>query len=150
REEKKLHGVLWGMSFDQAKQRASAEKKPILIDFTGVNCTNCRLMEQRVLPRPEVVKLLKEFVTIQLYTDYVQIASITADQRRELATKNQELQLDLTQEATNPFYVVLTPAGKLVSALGGYNEPTKFVLFLKRSLERARGGMSVAQAVTQP
>ena len=63
REEKKLHGVLWGMSFDQAKELASAGKKPILIDFTGVNCTNCRLMEQRVLPRPEVVKLLKEFVT---------------------------------------------------------------------------------------
>jgi thiol:disulfide interchange protein DsbD len=150
REEKKLHGVLWGMSFDQAKELASATKKPILIDFTGVNCTNCRLMEQRVLPRPEVVKLLKDFVTIQLYTDFVQIASITAEERRELATKNQELQLDLTQEATNPFYVVLTPEGKLVSALGGYNEPTKFVLFLKSSLEKARGGMSVAQAVPQP
>ncbi len=150
RQEKKLHGVLWGMSFDQAKELASAGKKPILIDFTGVNCANCRLMEQRVLPRPEVVKLLKEFVTIQLYTDFVQIASITVEERRELATKNQELQLDLTQEATNPFYVVLTPEGKLVSALGGYNEPLEFVGFLKKSLEQAGGGMSVAQAVTRP
>ena len=61
------------------------EKRPILIDFTGVNCANCRLMEQRVLPRPEVVNLLKQFVTIQLYTDYVPIASITAAQRKELA-----------------------------------------------------------------
>ncbi|MGO9599387.1 MAG: cytochrome c biogenesis protein CcdA [Isosphaeraceae bacterium] len=150
REEKKLHGVLWGMSFDQAKELASAGKKPILIDFTGVNCTNCRLMEQRVLPRPEVVKLLKEFVPIQLYTDFVQIASITSDERRELATKNQELQLDLTQEATNPFYVVLTPEGKLVSALGGYSEPMEFVGFLKKSLDQARGGTSVAQTLTRP
>ena len=80
----------------------------------------------------------------------MQIGSITAEERRELATKNQELQLDLTQEATNPFYVVLTPEGKLVSALGGYNEPLEFVGFLKKSLDQARGGMSVAQAVTRP
>jgi thiol:disulfide interchange protein DsbD len=146
REEKKVHGVLWGMSLDQAKELAAAQKKPILIDFTGVNCANCRLMEKRVLPRPEIVKLLSEFVTIQLYTDFVPIASITATQRKELAEKNQERQLDLAQEATNPFYVVLTPEGKLVSSLGGYNEPMHFLLFLKKSLEKARGATIVAQA----
>ena len=73
------------MSFDQARELAAAEKRPILIDFTGVNCANCRLMERRVLPRPEVVSLLKKFVTVQLYTDFVPICSITADQREELA-----------------------------------------------------------------
>ena len=65
------------MSFDQARELAAAEKRPILIDFTGVNCANCRLMERGVLPRPEVVSLLKKFVTVQLYTDFVPIASIT-------------------------------------------------------------------------
>jgi len=146
REEKKVHGVLWGMSLDQAKELAAAQKKPILIDFTGVNCANCRLMEKRVLPQPEIVKLLGEFVTIQLYTDFVPIASITATQRRELAEKNQERQLDLAQEATNPFYVVLTPEGKLVSSMGGYNERPVFLDFLSKALEKARGGMSLAQA----
>jgi thiol:disulfide interchange protein len=146
REEKKVHGVLWGMSLDQAKELAAAQKKPILIDFTGVNCANCRLMEKRVLPRPEIVKLLKEFITIQLYTDFVQIESLTAAQRKQLAEKNQERQLDLTQEATNPFYVVLTPEGKLVSSVGGYNEPLVFLDFLSKALEKARGGMSLAQA----
>ena len=62
--------------------------------------------------------MLKEFVTVQLYTDFVPIASITAAQRKELAEKNQERQLDLAQEATNPFYVVLTPDGKLVASHG--------------------------------
>ena len=148
REEKKVHGVLWGMSLDQAKELAAARKKPILIDFTGVNCANCRLMEKRVLPQPETVKLLSEFVTIQLYTDFVPIASITANQRKELAEKNQERQLDLAQEATNPFYVVLTPEGKLVSSLGGYNEPAVFQGFLSKALEKAREGISLAQART--
>jgi thiol:disulfide interchange protein len=145
REEKKVHGVLWGMSLDQAKEQAAAQKKPILIDFTGVNCANCRLMERRVLPLPEIVKVLSEFVTIQLYTDSVQINSITAAQRKELAEKNQERQLDLAQEATNPFYVVLSPEGNLVSSIGGYNEPAVFLDFLSKALEKARGGMSLAQ-----
>src|SRR5262249_45161756 len=93
REEKKAHGVLWGLSLDQAKEAASVGKRPILIDFTGVNCANCRLMEKHVLRRPEIIKLLKEFVTVQLYTDRVPIASITASERQELAEKNQERQL---------------------------------------------------------
>ena len=147
RQEKKVHGVLWGMSLEQARELAAKEKRPILIDFTGVNCANCRLMEQRVLPRPEVVNLLKQFVTVQLYTDYVPIASITAAQRKQLAEHNQETQLDLAQEATNPFYVVLTPDGKEpVASVGGYNEPPVFLDFLTKALEKARGGMKVAQA----
>jgi thiol:disulfide interchange protein DsbD len=145
REEKKVHGVVWGMSLEQAKELAAAQKKPILIDFTGVNCANCRLMENRVLPRPEIVSRLKEFITIQLYTDFVPIASITAAQRKELAEKNQNQQLDLTQEATNPFYVVLTPEGRVVASMGGYNEPPIFLDFLNKALEKARGGTSLAQ-----
>jgi thiol:disulfide interchange protein DsbD len=148
REEKKLHGVVWGMSLEQAQELAAAQKKPILIDFTGVNCANCRLMENRVLPRPEIINVLKQFVTIQLYTDFVPISSISAAQRRERAEKNQNHQLDLAQEATNPFYVVLTPEGKLVAAKGGYNEPPVFLDFLTKALEKARGGTTVAQLPT--
>jgi thiol:disulfide interchange protein DsbD len=150
REEKKVHGVIWGMSLDQARELAAVQKKPILIDFTGVNCANCRLMEKRVLPQPEIAKVLRQFVTIQLYTDFVPIASITAAQRKELAERNQERQLDLAQEATNPFYVVLTPEGKLVDSMGGYNEPPVFLDFLTRALEKSRGGVSVAQARSGP
>ena len=133
------------MSLDQARELAAAEKKPILIDFTGVNCANCRLMEKRVLPRPEIVDLLKQFVTVQLYTDFVPIASITADDRKKLAERNQETQLNMAQEATNPFYVILNPAGEPVASLGGYNEPPVFHDFLTKALEKARGGMNVAQ-----
>ena len=103
------------MSFDQARELAAAQKKPILIDFTGVNCANCRLMEAGVFPRPEVVSLLKKFVTVQLYTDFVPIDSITADQRQKLAEINQERIIELAKEATNPFYVVLSPSGEVLA-----------------------------------
>ena len=136
KEENKAHGVLWGMSFDQARELASAQKRPILIDFTGVNCANCRLMERGVLPKPQVVSLLKKFVTVQLYTDFVPISSITSDQRYELAEANQLRLLKLAKEATNPFYVVLNPEGEVLARMGGYNEPPVFVDFLSKALKR--------------
>jgi thiol:disulfide interchange protein DsbD len=146
REEKKVHGVVWGMSFEQARERARAENKPILIDFTGVNCANCRAMESGVFPRPEVVSLLKKFVTVQLYTDFVPIGSITKADRERLSKRNQERLLDLAKEATNPIYVVLSPGGEVIGRLGGFNEPPVFVDFLSKALGKASSDLTVAQA----
>jgi len=150
REEKKAHSVLWGMSFDQARELAAAQKRPVLIDFTGVNCANCRAMETGVFPRPEVVALLKKFVTVQLYTDIVPIGSITPAQRLKLAEANQERIIELAKEATNPFYVVLSPSGEVLARIGGYNEPPVFVEFLTKALEKLPEGMKMARAVSSP
>ncbi len=136
REEKTVHGVQWGMSLAQAREIAAAQNRPILIDFTGVNCSNCRLMEARVFPKPQIVSLLKQFVTVQLYTDFVPIATLTADTREARAAINQKILFNMAKEVTNPFYAVLAPDGKLVSAIGGYNEPNVFQEFLTRALER--------------
>ena len=133
--------MLWGMSFDQARERAAAEKRPILIDFTGVNCANCRLMERGVFPRPEVVALLKKFVTVQLYTDFVPIASITADQREELAEPTRIVMLELAKEATNPVLRrALARRRSARTGSGGYNEPPVFVDFLNKALEKLPEG----------
>jgi thiol:disulfide interchange protein DsbD len=150
REEKKAHSVLWGMSFDQARELAAAQQRPILIDFTGVNCANCRAMESGVFPRPEVVALLKKFVTVQLYTDIVPIGSITPEQRLKLAEANQDRIIELAKEATNPFYVVLSPTGGVLGRIGGYNEPPVFVDFLTKALEKLPAGVRMAGAGSSP
>jgi thiol:disulfide interchange protein DsbD len=124
------------MSYDQAREVAAKENRPILIDFTGVNCANCRAMESGVFPRPEVVDVLKKFVTVQLYTDRVPIGSITQQQRAELAEINQDRLLKLAQEQTNPIYVVLSPKGEFLNRIGGYNEPKVFVDFLTSALNK--------------
>ena len=105
-------------------------------------------MEQGVFPRPEIVQLLRKFVTVQLYTDYVPIGSITAEQTQQRAELNQQRELDLTQEATNPFYVVLSPDGQVIARLGGYNEPPVFSQFLKTALAQVTQvkDVKVAQA----
>jgi thiol:disulfide interchange protein DsbD len=133
------------MSLEAAQEQARAEKRPILIDFTGVNCANCRTMESGVMPRPEVVALLKQFVTVQLYTDFVPIATLTQDQREELAAKNQERILDMAGEATNPFYVVLSPEGQVLGKIGGYRPPAVFTDFLTKGLAKFESANKVAQ-----
>jgi thiol:disulfide interchange protein DsbD len=145
REQKSCHGVLWGMSLEAAQEQARAGHRPVLIDFTGVNCANCRTMESGVMPRPEIVALLDRFVPVQLYTDYVPIASLTPDQRGELASVNQERLLDMAGEATNPFYVALSPEGKVLEVLGGYRPPGVFADFLNKALAKYEAANKVAQ-----
>ncbi len=138
REESRFHGVRWGFSYEAAVERAKAEGKPVLIDFTGVFCANCRQMEQSVMPRPEVAKLLGEFVTVALYNDQVPIKSLPLATRKELAGANLELQEKLTGDITTPSYVVLTPDGKVLDAIGGFREPPVFVSFLEGALAKFR------------
>ncbi len=135
RQEKKVHGVAWGMSFDQAREVAAAGVKPILIEFCGLNCPNCRLMEQQVLPSPEVLPLLQKFVTVQLFTDFVPISSITAAQRGKLAKDNQE-RLAKFGDATNPCFAVLSPTGDVLGRLSGYHDARAFADFLSNSLQK--------------
>jgi thiol:disulfide interchange protein DsbD len=146
RQEKRFHGVWWGFSYEEALERARAEGKPVLIDFTGVNCANCRAMESGVLNKPAVVERLGKFVTVQLYTDRVPIGSITAAQRETLAEKNQEREIDLVSDATNPFYVVLSPDGRVLGTLGGKRPQNVFIDFLNDALTRHGGEGKVAQA----
>jgi hypothetical protein len=78
-------------------------------------------------------------VTVQLYTDFVPISSISAQQREELARSNQERLIALAPEPANPIYVVLSPEGDVLGAKGGLIEPKVFVEFLSKALEKVAG-----------
>ena len=132
RQERKLHGLSWGLSYEAAVERARREKRPILIDFTGVNCPNCRTAERTIFPRPEVVAEMKNFVRVALYTDFVDIATLSEADRESLAEANLEREVDMTGQTTSPQYVVVTPDGKSVVANRGYDpDPAAFARFLK-------------------
>lgn len=64
-------GLVTYFDVDEAKAAAKILKKPIMLDFTGINCVNCRKMEGQVWSDPEVMKRLKEdFIVVSLYTDF--------------------------------------------------------------------------------
>ena len=90
------------MSYPAALAQARRDHKLVLIDFTGVNCSNCRQMERSVhATSPMSSGKLQDFITIQLHTDFVPIATLTQDERDELGAKNSDLEQRLTGERTH-------------------------------------------------
>jgi thiol:disulfide interchange protein DsbD len=58
------------LDYEQAIKLAKEKNKPVLIDFTGWACVNCRRMEEKVWTNPKVEKLMKEdFILVSLYVD---------------------------------------------------------------------------------
>ena len=98
--------------FDKAVAAASAQHRPLFIDFTGVFCTNCRLMEIR-MARPKNHRRLEQFVQVQIYTDRVPNIDDKAEAARLLA-RNVSLQENWFGDVTLPAYAVVTPDGKTV------------------------------------
>ena len=113
---------VWFESYEEAVKLAKAQNKPLFIDFTGVTCVNCRLMERNVFPKPEVKAEMNNYILVRLWTD------------RESAQdeKNKAFQEKLTQSVALPTYVVVTPEGKPLGVRQGLQKESSFVEFLKK------------------
>jgi thiol:disulfide interchange protein DsbD len=119
--------LAWLMNdYDAALAEAGRQERPILVDFTGYTCTNCRWMEANMFPRPEVERELARYIRLRLYTDG----------RGEMYRRFQQMQRDTFGTVALPYYAVLTPAGKPVVAFGGLTrDPNEYLLFLRKGLE---------------
>lgn len=140
--------LAWHLDYQDAWEEARREKKLIFIDFTGVNCTNCRDNEENVFPQPRVNGLLRKYVRVQLYTDSVPNPRLSASEANEQAARNKEWQAAFGN-LTNPFYVIFEPDrerpltsdgllnGKVVATVGGkiFNLD-QFVVFLQEPQDR--------------
>ncbi|MGE5108499.1 MAG: protein-disulfide reductase DsbD family protein [Sphingobacteriales bacterium] len=72
--------------YDEALRIARAQNKPVLIDFTGWACVNCRRMEEKVWIDPDVIaKMKNDFVVVSLYVDERQV--LPAAKQLEYKTK---------------------------------------------------------------
>lgn len=112
--------------YEAALAQASKENRPILIDFTGYTCTNCRWMEANMFTKPEVSRELARYVRLRLYTDG----------RGEQYLRFQNLQRDMFGTVALPYYAVLAPGGVPVVAFGGLTrDSAQFVAFLQRGLQ---------------
>lgn len=64
------HNIIAFHNYDEGLAYAKKVNKPVMIDFTGVTCVNCRRMEEKVWSKPEILSILKEeVVMISLYVD---------------------------------------------------------------------------------
>jgi thiol:disulfide interchange protein DsbD len=112
--------------YDAALADAKRQDRPVLVDFTGYTCTNCRWMEANMFPKPEVSRALGEYVRLRLYTDG----------RGEIYRRYQQMEQQLFGTVALPFYAVLTPAGEPVVSFGGLTrDPNEYLRFLRKGLE---------------
>jgi thiol:disulfide interchange protein len=135
--------------FDLDEGLAYAKKvnKPILIDFTGHACVNCRKMEDKVWIDPEVGNLIRDkYVLIQLYVDersvkmpadkvhYSKILRTTTD---DLGRWNGDFQASTYNSNSQPFYVLaghdLVP---LVTPQGAIFDAKQYAAYLQSGLDK--------------
>ena len=107
--------------YSAALLAANREQRPILIDFTGYTCTNCRWMEANMFPRDEVQRAFDQFVRVRLYTDGI----------GEPYDSQQRLEERLFGTVALPLYAVVDPSGRpRARFLGMTRNAAEFVEFL--------------------
>jgi thiol:disulfide interchange protein len=120
--------VSWILNdYAAASDRARAENKFVLIDFTGYTCTNCRWMEANMFPRAAVRAELDQFVRVRLFTDGQEPSNA-----RQQAFEEQQF-----KTVALPLYAVVGPDGRTrATYLGMTRDEREFTKFLFD----ARGG----------
>ena len=134
------HGIPGYFDYEQALAAAKREGKPLLIDFTGHGCVNCRKMEENVWVDPQVLKRLKEdYVMVALYIDerlelpeskwYT--SSYDGKEKKTLGKQNADFQITRFNNNAQPYYVILDHQEQLLATPRGYNtDIAAFVDFL--------------------
>ena len=136
-------------SYDEARAAAAAQGKPLLIDFTGYGCVNCRKMEASVWTDDEVASLLTDdYVLVSLYVDDRKkldkpITVTGSDGKtttlRTVGDRWSHLQQTRFGQLTQPLYVAISPDGQLLAKPMGFTESAQgFADWLRKGLKAYR------------
>ncbi|MBQ7526448.1 MAG: thioredoxin family protein [Bacteroidaceae bacterium] len=134
--------------YDEGMRYAAAHQMPVMIDFTGYGCVNCRKMEAAVWTDPQVASLMKEkYVLITLYVDEktplpekLVVKENGADVTlRTVGDRWSYLQRSKFGANAQPFYVLLDNAGHPLAGSYSYNEDiVAYRNFLEKGLQQYR------------
>ncbi|MCF6307003.1 MAG: thioredoxin family protein [Flavobacteriaceae bacterium] len=123
------HDIIAFNDYETGLAYAKKVNKPILLDFTGYACVNCRKMEERVWANPHVLGLLNsEIVLISLYVDdkrslpkEEQYTSETTGKRiKSIGNKWSDFQIKNYRTNAQPYYVLMSLDEKNLNAPIGY------------------------------
>ena len=133
--------------FFNGRMIAEDLNKPILIDFTGWACVNCRKMEENVWSDKEVFKILNnDIVLVSLYVDdrnklikenqfSIKRSNGTLKMIKTIGQKWSTFQYLNFKTASQPFYVLMTTEGKLLNEPIQYADTDTFKNWLKKGLQ---------------
>lgn len=136
--------------YDKALAYAQKENKSLFVDFTGVNCVNCRRMEESVWGEPGIIDMLRDDVVIvSLYVDKKTVlpkneqTTTIINGKKSVATtvgqKWMNMEIDKYKIATQPYYRMMGPNGEdLKNESADYlnhSDPDDFRKWLEEGLE---------------
>ena len=118
--------------YDEGLAYARQTGKPVVIDFTGYGCVNCRKMEAFVLADEAVQARLKNYVFIELYVDDRRAAGDGDAQGETNGDKNSRIQRDRFGSNAQPFYVQLDAYGTpIAEPMAFTTDPQEFISWLQ-------------------
>ena len=133
--------------YEEALAAAKQQNKPLLVDFTGWNCVNCRKMEAEVWSSPKIKDLINnEFILVELYVDdkvlklpesEQYVSKKTGKNINTVSKRNADFQITRFESNSQPLYALLDTDGELLVPTSGaeYNID-KYEAFLNSALEK--------------
>lgn len=130
--------------YDEGLEYAKKVNKPILLDFTGYGCVNCRRMEDNVWSKDQVFKLInEEYVLISLYVDdrkkldETYMSNFSNKEIKEVGKKWADFQAIHFETNSQPYYVLTSPDGKILTKPVAYTpDVEQYRMFLKCGLDK--------------
>lgn len=135
-----LPGVTAYFDYEEALAASRKLNRPVLLDFTGHSCVNCRKMERAVLSKPRVSRELNDnFILASLYcddrTELAEADRYTNKEGKEIRTlgaKNLDLEVSRFGEVGQPIYIFVDSEGNLIKNAGGYvDDVERFVKIME-------------------
>lgn len=142
------HGIDAFYDYQEGLEYARKVNKPVLIDFTGWSCVNCRKMEASVWPDPEVLRRLKEeYVLISLYVDdkteleasEKYVSDFSGKSINRIGQKWSDMQASVYGTNSQPYYVIVDGEGKSLVPPQAYNlDIDNYIQFLDSGIAAFR------------
>ncbi len=132
--------------YDEGMAYAKKSNQPVMLDFTGHGCVNCRLMENNVWSKDKVNPILNKYVIISLYVDdrnvlpedlhYVSDASGKSRKIDKVGKYWVDFQIRHFNRLSQPFYVLVSPDKQVLNQPVGYTpDADKYIEFLQCGLD---------------
>jgi thiol:disulfide interchange protein len=140
------HDLACFHDYDEGMRYAKMQSKPVMIDFTGWSCVNCRKMEDNVWSDPKVLKRLStDYVLISLYVDDKEplpeaqqsVSPTTGKKIKTTGNKWSDLQASVYNTNSQPYYILLDNKGRELAKPRGYTPDIKqYLSYLDEGLCR--------------
>ncbi len=139
------HDLTGYFDYDEALACALEQNKPVLVDFLGHTCSNCKKMYSEVWSDPRVLKLLaSQFIIAALYTDDKTrlpeqewiTSTVDGKVKNTIGKKNQDLQVTRFNSNALPLYAIVDGNGNnLISANYTYDpDVERFIAWLEQGI----------------